>query len=112
MKGCAVSVLAGNFEIAVTTEDGRIVVHPRGELDVATSDAFRECLNELMAAGVKDLAVNLKEVAFIDSAGLGVLIGALKRLQSTDGRFAIFSPSRGVRKVLDITGLSALVEIA
>ena len=105
------SVLAGNFEVTVTVEDGRTVVHPRGALDVATSGDFRERLNELIAAGATDLAVNLKAVTFVDSAGLGVLIGTLKRLQSMDGRFAIFSPSRGVRKVLDLTGLSALVEV-
>ena len=105
------SVLADSFRVTVTTERGRTVVRPQGELDVSTSDPFRECLNQVMESGATQLAVSLEEVTFIDSAGLGVLVGVLKRLQAVDGRLMLLSPSRGVRKVLDITGLTALVEV-
>jgi anti-sigma B factor antagonist len=107
----SVSLLADSFQVAVTTNGGRTLVHPQGELDVSTSSRFRECLNEIMDAGVTEVAVNLKDVSFIDSAGLGVLVGALKRLQGVDGRLRLVAPSRGVRKVLEITGLTALVEV-
>lgn len=105
------SLLADSFQVAVTSDAGRTLVHPQGELDVSTSSRFRACLNEVMDGGATEVAVNLKDVTFIDSAGLGVLVGALKRLQGVDGRLLIVAPSRGVRKVLDLTGLTALVEV-
>jgi anti-sigma B factor antagonist len=50
-------------------------------------------------------------MTFIDSTGLGVIVGTLKRLREGGGDLVLRSPSRSTRKVLEITGLTRIVEI-
>jgi anti-sigma B factor antagonist len=106
-----VAIVADEFDITVNREQVPAVVTPVGELDVATSQRFRDCVNQLIDGGAQELVVNLSAITFIDSAGLGVLVGAMKRLRAGGGSFALADPSRGVRRVLEITGLTSMVEI-
>jgi anti-sigma B factor antagonist len=50
-------------------------------------------------------------MTFIDSTGLGVIVGAVKRIKEDDGTLSLRAPSRSTRKVLDITGLSEIIAI-
>jgi anti-sigma B factor antagonist len=106
-----VAVLADDFEFTVNRERSRAVVTPRGELDVSTCGQLRECLTRLIDDGVTDLVINLSATSFMDSAGLGVLIGAMKRLHAEQGSFSLAEPSRGIQNVLEITGLTTMVDI-
>ncbi len=56
-----------------------------GEVDLYTAPALRDRMASLIDGGVRRLVVNLEEVGFLDSSGLGVLIGALRRLKEHDG---------------------------
>lgn len=85
----------------------------RGPLDVATAPSFRQNLVEVQYAGGHRVAVDLREVEFLDSFGLGVLVGAVKRAHTHEGRFAVVVPADGrIRHVLDISGVASLVELA
>src|SRR5262245_4353775 len=89
------------------------VVVARGEIDVATSPLLRSELASVLAAEPDELTLDLGGVGFVDSSGLGVMVGALKRLRETGGgRFAIAHPQDAVRKVFDITGLNSLFELS
>lgn len=59
----------------------------------------------------RDCVIDLGGVSFIDSSGLGVLVGALKRYESTGHRVVLRSPSSGLKKVLDTTGLAGVFSI-
>ena len=85
--------------------DGWSVLEVEGEIDLATAPRLRERLLTLVNAGTSKVIVDLRAVAFIDSTGLGVLIGALKRLRINEGDLRLVCPERGIRKVFDITGL-------
>ena len=93
-----------------TAKNPVVVVH--GEIDVATSPMLRSELASVLATQPADVTLDLHDVSFVDSSGLGVMVGALKRLREGGGeRFAIVDPQDSVRKVFDITGLSSLFQI-
>ncbi|MDQ1429696.1 MAG: anti-sigma factor antagonist [Actinomycetota bacterium] len=86
------------------------VVTVRGEIDVATSPRLRTELGALLGRGATEITLDFSGVTFVDSSGLGVLVGALKRLrdgQDSDeaGSLRIVGAQDAVRKVFEITGL-------
>jgi len=85
--------------------DGWYVLEVEGEIDLATAPRLRERLLSAVNDGELNLVVDLRGVGFIDSTGLGVLIGALKRVRLHEGDLRLVCPERGIRKVFDITGL-------
>ena len=90
---------------AVHRDGGEVVVDIRGELDDYTAPRLRETLEGLAEEGVADLVLDLGDMTFIDSTGLGVLVGALKRSQAQHGQVTLRRPSPATRKVLELTGL-------
>jgi anti-sigma B factor antagonist len=83
----------------------------KGEVDLDTAPDLKEQLAEAIRGGATDLVVNLGLVEFLDSSGLGVLIGALKRCKEAGGTLALAAPRRPVQKVLTITGLDKVFPI-
>ena len=82
-----------------------------GEIDVYTAPLLREALDEQMAAGRTDLVVDLDEVTFLDSTGLGVLVGRLKLVRGQNGTLRIVSAQDRILKVFRITGLDKVFHI-
>jgi len=76
-----------------------------GEVDVANVAQVREAALELLARGVKRLVVDLSATEYMDSSGLGTLVGLLKRLKETGGEIAIAGARPRVRRLFEITGL-------
>jgi anti-sigma B factor antagonist len=85
---------------------GVAVVHVRGEIDMQTVPPLRECLAELSGTVVVDLS----EVTFLDSSGMGVLAGQHNRLEKEGGTLRLREPQDLVRRVLEITGLDVFLE--
>jgi anti-anti-sigma factor len=93
-------------------DDGVAVVTVTGDVDVATCAALRDSLLQVIAdENFRGLVVNLAGVSFIDSTGIGVLVGAWRRTKATDGDLALASPSRQAQSVLDATGLTKVLSI-
>ena len=65
--------------------DGRTIVAVGGEIDVYTAPKLRDKITELVAAGIYDLVIDMEAVEFLDSTGLGVLVGGLKKVRAHDG---------------------------
>ncbi len=87
------------------------VVQVRGEVDLYTAPKLKEHIVGLVDRGTSRIAVDLDGVEFLDSTGLGVLIGGLKRCREQQGDLAIVAPRDPVRKVLGITGLDRVFTI-
>lgn len=87
----------------------RALVVVRGEVDIYTAPQLHEAFDEAIDAGAHDLLVDLSEVDFIDSTGLGVLIGATKRLQPRGGALAMVCPQEKICRVFQITGLDRVL---
>jgi anti-sigma B factor antagonist len=92
-------------------EGSRTVVVVNGEIDVYTAPSLRERLNELVAAGHHDLIVDMQGVDFLDSTGLGVLVGGLKRARALDGALQLVCGQEKILKVFRITGLTRVFPI-
>ena len=86
--------------------DGWAVLGVSGEVDVATAPRLRERLIDLVNGGQHRIVVDLSGVEFLDSTGLGVLVGALKRVRTNDGEMALVCAEPRILKVFEITGLT------
>jgi anti-sigma B factor antagonist len=82
------------------------IVDVDGEVDVFTAPRLRERIIELVDKGQYRIIVNLEAVSFMDSTGLGVLVGGLKRVREHDGVLALVCTRRPVLRVLALTGLN------
>ena len=95
----------------VTERDGWAVLSVTGEVDVYTAPKFRERLIELVSEGKYQIVVDLEGVDFLDSTGLGVLVGGLKRLRSHEGDLVLVCTQSRILKVFEITGLTKVFSI-
>lgn len=91
--------------------DSHSVVDVKGEIDVYTAPKLREKLIELVSDGSYEIVVNLEGVDFLDSTGLGVLVGALKRVKAHDGSLALVCTQDKILKIFKITGLTKVFPI-
>lgn len=91
--------------------DSHAVVDVKGEIDVYTAPKLREKLIELVSEGSYNVVVNLEGVDFLDSTGLGVLVGALKRVKAHDGSLALVCTQDKILKIFKITGLTKVFPI-
>ena len=98
-----------DFELVVTVLDNQAVISVIGELDFHSAPRLREQILNVLNAGVGDLVIDLGEMDFVDSSGLGVLVMGLKRMRECHGSFQLRSPTRNTSKVLEISGLSKLL---
>ena len=93
------------MDVTTRRTEGRAVVAVSGEVDVHTAPELRAELSRLWKEGERDVAVNLEAVDFIDSTGLGVLLGAHRHAEESGGRFEVRTTSERTLKLLRISGL-------
>ncbi|MGL4912611.1 MAG: STAS domain-containing protein [Romboutsia sp.] len=82
-----------------------------GELDVSTADKLKEYLHKLAEEEIVDMKINLTNLDYIDSTGLGVMIGVLKKLKIEDKEIYIINPKNNVKKIFNITGLDKIFKV-
>jgi anti-sigma B factor antagonist len=100
-------------DLTLTTRevDGRTVVSVGGEIDVYTAPKLRDKITELVNGGHHDLIVDMEEVAFLDSTGLGVLVGGLKKVRAQEGTMSLVCSQDRLLKIFRITGLAKVFTI-
>jgi len=91
--------------------DGRTIVAVGGEIDVYTAPKLRDKITELVAAGTYDLVIDMEAVEFLDSTGLGVLVGGLKKVRAHDGSLHLICNQDRLLKIFRITGLAKVFVI-
>jgi len=91
--------------------DGIEVIEVQGEIDMYTAPRLRELLIDLVSRGSYQLVVNLDKVRFLDSAGLGVLVGGLNRVRAHDGSLDLVCTRERILKIFRITGLTKVFGI-
>ena len=92
-------------------KDGIKVVTVEGEIDIYTAPRLRELLIDLASKGSYQLIVDLEKVGFLDSTGLGVLVGGLKRVRPHDGWLDLACTQERILKIFKITGLTKVFGI-
>ena len=91
------------LSITTTNEGGRSIIAAQGEVDVSCASQLREAIDAAIDDGVRQIEVNLAEVPYIDSTGIGVLVGAAHRALDVQARLVVSNPKR----VLDLLGITA-----
>lgn len=101
------------MELSVTTsrQDDVTIVSVAGEVDVYTAAQLRAALDDEVAADHVQLVVDLDEVTFLDSTGLGVLVGRLKLVRNQSGWLRLVCSNDRILRVFRITGLDKVFGI-
>jgi anti-sigma B factor antagonist len=92
-----------------TTPDGAVIYRPGGDLDALTVQEFRAALGEV--AGCGKLVIDLAGVTFVDSAGLGALIGGIRAVRERGGDVVIAGGRPALVRLLQTTGFDRVVVI-
>lgn len=92
----------------VSSQTGAVesVVLVDGEVDVSNADQLRTVLDGRIEDAPTELVVDLSKVPYIDSTGIGVLVGAAHRAAEKNVRFEVANPQRNVERVLGLLGVS------
>ncbi len=92
-----------------TTPEGYVVCRPVGELDAFTVSQFRQALSEM--ASSSRLLIDMSGVPFVDSAGLGALIGGIRRVRELGGDVAVSCNRPTLVRLLRTTGFDRIVTV-
>lgn len=93
-----------------TLGDGIAIIKLDGKLNMVSAPHLREEVHSAVAAGNTKVAVDLLDVSFIDSSGLGALINGLKATRQAGGDLRIASPAEQVRLVLELTNIDRVLK--
>lgn len=100
-----------NIEIELIEHDKSVEVNVSGEIDAYTAPRLRDALFPFSKKDQIRLVVNLKEVVYMDSTGLGVFVGIFKNVRSNQGELKIIGLTGRLKRLFDITGLAEIMEI-
>ncbi|WP_328872122.1 STAS domain-containing protein [Streptomyces sp. NBC_00287] len=109
--------MAVAFKVTCGEQGGWAVLHVSGELDLVTSPVLRQRVHDEVAEGRHSLVLDLSEVFFCDSSGVGVLIAARRLVRSCRGRLRLILPAHGavegshVNRVLGALGVRRLFDV-
>ncbi|TXC81875.1 anti-sigma factor antagonist [Metabacillus litoralis] len=101
-----------NMKIDINKEDDKTVVLVAGEIDAYTAPKLREALLPLAEEENPQISVNLKNVSYMDSTGLGVFVGLLKNVRKNNGNLHLVELTDRLERLFSITGLSDIIDIS
>lgn len=89
-----------------------LVVRVEGEVDMLVTEKMRKEIDKKIEANaIQNLIINLEKVSFIDSSGLGLLIGRYKKITASGGRMFIVGASPSVQKILIFSGINKVISL-
>jgi anti-sigma B factor antagonist len=99
------------MQIATTPGSDRYVIAVSGEVDLATSPDLDSAIIAAIESGTSSVVIDLSDVSFMDSSGLGVVVRGLKRCREADKDLDLVITNERVLKVFGITGLDQVIPI-
>ena len=100
-----------DLSIDTRHEDGNTIIEVGGEIDVYTAPKLRDKITELVGNGNYNLVIDMEKVDFLDSTGLGVLVGGMKKVRAHDGSMRLICNQERLLKIFRITGLAKVFVI-
>ncbi|MGH3378322.1 MAG: STAS domain-containing protein [Actinoallomurus sp.] len=89
--------------------EGCAILRVTGEVDVVTAPMLRERVLDLATKGAVHIIVDMSGVVFLDSTGLGVLVGGLRRVRAHDGSLTLVISTERILRIFRITGLTSVL---
>ena len=93
-----------SLSINTSVDAARVLVE--GEVDVSNADELRNAVDAALALDVPEVTVDLSQVPYIDSTGIGVLVGAAHRAADAGKKLVVASPQKNVARVLGLLGVA------
>ena len=101
-----------NASAAIRIDGAVMTACIEGEIDHHSARSVRADVDEALAqSGATRLVLDMSRVKFMDSSGLGLILGRYAKAQALGASFCVFDPSASVRRVLDVAGAGRIVEI-
>ncbi|WP_426449777.1 STAS domain-containing protein [Paenibacillus sp. S-38] len=98
------------FEVRTESGPGGSILYLAGELDLGTAEQLRAAA-EALALSPQPLKINLRDLAYIDSTGIGIFVSILKSRQSVQSNLIVAEVPAKIKRLFDMTGLSRFLEI-
>lgn len=98
------------FKIEHKVEEN-LIIYPIGELDIYTTDQFKQEAISLYSENKKDILMNLEKLEYIDSTGLGAFIYILNNISENNNKLIIENVKPSIRKLFSITKLDEIFEM-
>lgn len=99
------------WELATHRHDGRAHLVLTGELDLDTAPSLLTAVVAELDNGAREVVIDLTHLSFIDSSGLGTLVGCWRRAKNVEAELVVANPNEDVRVTLEITGLDQILPI-
>lgn len=101
------------MDLSITSAEkmGKTLVTVVGEVDVSNAGELREAVDSALEAAPAEVSVDLAEVSYIDSTGIGVLVGAATRAQEAGVAFSVAHPQTNVKRVLGLLGVERQLNV-
>jgi stage II sporulation protein AA (anti-sigma F factor antagonist) len=100
------------LKLVTVMKQGVLVVRLTGELDVCGANEFRAVVDEaLEASGAKHILLNMQGVNFIDSSGLGVILGRYRHIAPLGGKILVVHLAPQVQRIFELAGLMKILNI-
>lgn len=101
-----------SLEINLETKNNVLCIRLEGELDHHTSELLRNKVEtELDNRNIKHIVLNLEKLKFMDSSGLGVILGRYKRIKNADGEMVVCAISPAVKRLFEMSGLFKIIRL-
>lgn len=100
--------------LSAETVNQALIISLEGELDLHTAPPFRQCIDSYLAknAVLKDLILRMDKTRFIDSSGLGVILGRYKLIQQRGGKLIFVACNPQVQRILKLSGMQKIAYFA
>jgi anti-sigma B factor antagonist len=106
-----VSEARSQLTMTVDKVGAETVLSLRGDLDIYTASRLREQLLDLVNDARPNLVIDLAELFFVDSTGLGTLVDGMKRVRQAGGSMTLRSPNASTRRAIEVSGLARILPI-
>lgn len=98
--------------VVVKIKNESLVVKVSGDLDLVIAKEFRETVDKILwDKPLKNLILDLADVQFIDSSGLGAILGRYKLIQQRGGKMSIWGVKPSVYRILDLSGIMKIIPV-
>ncbi len=99
------------MELSRRDEDMVVVLILKGRLDLANGNKLKDEIKDVLNSGKTAIHLNMKDLEFVNSSGLGAMVSIMKEIRLQHGRLTLSDMADYVREVFDITQLSHIFEI-
>jgi anti-sigma B factor antagonist len=100
--------MSSELNVREELSDDFVRIFINGEIDIYTAREFKEKLYNIVDSNQKDLKIDCRELNYIDSTGLGILVGALKKTKQNGNDIFVENLKDNIKKLFLITGLDKL----